>query len=35
MPFIGAEETMNVKAFVAQPKIDFKDGISCNYRAYI
>ena len=35
MPFVSAEATMNVKCFRAQPRIDFRDGISVNQQAYI
>jgi len=35
MPWVSAVDTMNVKAFRGEPKIDFKSGISCNQRAYI
>ena len=35
MPYVSAADTLNVKCFVGQPKIGFKDGVSCNTRAYI
>ena len=35
MPWISPKDTMNVKAFRSAPKVDFKEGISCNQRAYI